>query len=83
MPNTNVYANETNIDTQANVIEAAYENSASYAASATLGSLIGTHMYVGGVVEDVESGTLRDVMPLSGAELETLLERNTFDWLLG
>jgi hypothetical protein len=83
MTDTNVYASETKIDTQANVIEAAYENSASYAASATLGSLIGTHMYVEGVVEDVESGTLRDVMPLSGAELETLLERNTFDWLLG
>jgi hypothetical protein len=82
MTDTNIYASETNFDTQANVIEAAYENSASYAASATLGSLIGTHIHVESEIEDAESHTLRDMHVLTTAELTSLVERDTHDWLL-
>ena len=77
-----VYASETNFDTQANVIEAAYENSASYHASARLGSLIGTHIHVESEIEDTESYTLRDMHELTTAELTSLVERDTHDWLL-
>ena len=82
--NTNVYASETAISTQVNEIEAAYENSASYHAAATLSSLIGTNVHIESELEhDADSGTHVEMTPLTSVELESLLERDTFDWLLG
>ena len=79
--NTNVYASETAISTQVNEIEAAYENSASYHAAATLSSLIGTNVHIESELEhDDDSGTH---VEMTSVELESLLERDTFDWLLG
>ena len=71
-----------NVDTYVSTETAAYENSASYAASATLGSLIGTHMHVEAEIDDLESYTLADMTTLTNAELTSLVERDTHDWLL-
>jgi hypothetical protein len=63
------------VDTLQDTIADSYENAASYHASATLTSLIGTHMHVESEIEDAESYTLRDVTPITPAEIETLYER--------
>ena len=69
-------------DTYVSTETAAYENSASYHASATLGSLIGTHMHVEAEIDDLESYTLADMTPLTTSEIVSLVERDTCDWLL-
>lgn len=70
------------VDTLQDTIADSYENAASYYASATLGSLIGTHMHVESEIEDIESYTLRDMHELTTEELISLVERDTHDWLL-
>ena len=69
-------------DTYESVENDAYENTASYAASATLASLIGTNMHVEAEIDDVESYTLADMTTLTSAELDSILERDTYDWLM-
>mgnify|MGYP003660874233 FL=1 len=71
-----------NVDTYESVENGAYENAASFAASATLGSLIGTHMHVEAEIDDAESYTLADMRTLTSAELTSLVERDTHDFLL-
>ena len=69
-------------DTYESTETAAYEHAASYAASATLASLIGTSMHVEAEIDDLESFTLADMTTLTSAELDSLLARDTHDWLL-
>ena len=68
-------------DTHESIVRGAYENAASYHASATLGSLIGTHMHVEAETADLESYTLADMVGLTNAELDSLLDRDTHNWL--
>jgi hypothetical protein len=70
------------VDTLQDTIADSYENAASYHASATLGSLIGTHIHVESEIEDTESHTLRDMHALTSAELTSLVERDTHNWLM-
>jgi hypothetical protein len=70
------------VDTLQDTIADSYENSASYHASATLGSLIGTNMHVEAEIDDMESYTLADMTPLTTSEIVSLVERDTCDWLL-
>ena len=70
-----------NVDTYVSTENAAYENAASFHASATLGSLIGTNMHVEAEIDDLESYTLADMVGLTSAELDSLLERDTHNWL--
>ena len=71
-----------NVDTYTSIETAAYENSASYHASATMADLIGTNVHVEADIDDPESGTLVPLTPLTTAEIVSLVERDTFDWLL-
>ena len=68
-------------DTHESIVRGAYENSASYAASATLGDLIGTNVHVEAEIDDLESYTLADMVGLTNAELDSLRERDTHNWL--
>ena len=69
-------------DTHESTVRGAYENSASYAASATLGDLIGTNVHVEAEFDDLESGTYVAMTPLTTSEIVSLVERDTCDWLL-
>ena len=69
------------VDTLQDTIADSYENAASYHASATLSSLIGTNMHVEAEIDDLESYTLADMVGLTNAELDSLRERDTHNWL--
>lgn len=62
-------------------IAGAYEHAASYHAATLLSDLVGTGMHVEAEWDDIESNTLADIPAMSAADLASLAERDTFDWL--